>query len=230
MKSFAMLVVLILFASLSSAQFKPGDVVKVSADAEDCLNAREEPKIPSVKIHCETVGSTGVILAGPTTANGYTWYQVKYADGHIGWSAGELLELVSLPPVFLPPTGSLSVSKIVNGKATAWYTMKGESTAVVSGYPKDGEVSGTLTFPALRDTAIELRLRGPGGETMYTAWTASGSTPPAAPDSAKIAQAAYSVGYVRGFSDGKASVICPPVNAMADSLYRLIEPFFRLGH
>ena len=39
------------------------------------------------------VGSVGIVTAGPTTANGYTWWDVNYGNGsYQGWSIGNDLE------------------------------------------------------------------------------------------------------------------------------------------
>jgi hypothetical protein len=40
-----------------------------------------------------TAGRTGTITGGPTTANGYTWWNVNYSSGTDGWSAENYVEL-----------------------------------------------------------------------------------------------------------------------------------------
>ncbi len=39
-------------------------------------------------------GTELYVFDGPVTANGYTWWQVEYSGGYVGWAAGEYLALV----------------------------------------------------------------------------------------------------------------------------------------
>lgn len=195
MKTVAVFALICLLVSVSFGQFAPGDRVRVVLTT-DCVNARSAPNLAdSTKITCKPKGSEGVIIAGPIVGNGLPFFNLQYSDGLVAWSAAKYLELVpgggTPPPP--PPSGSLSVSKIQGGYATAWYTAKDESTAVITGY-EGGTIGGTLYFPASKDTMLQLTLRGKGGETVYTAWTISGSPPVPTLDSTKIAIAAYNAG------------------------------------
>ena len=33
------------------------------------------------------------MIDGPVSANGYTWWQIEYSGGYVGWAAGEYLAL-----------------------------------------------------------------------------------------------------------------------------------------
>lgn len=39
-------------------------------------------------------GTEAYVIDGPVFADGYTWYQIEYSGGYVGWAAGEYLGLV----------------------------------------------------------------------------------------------------------------------------------------
>ena len=45
-----------------------------------------------------STGATAEVIGGPTSANGYTWYQIQYETSLTGWIAGTYLTLSSGPP------------------------------------------------------------------------------------------------------------------------------------
>jgi len=55
------------------------------------LSVRREPSIYSNRIGYQRAGSSGLVLAGPRSANGYTWWNVNFDSGPDGWVAGEFL-------------------------------------------------------------------------------------------------------------------------------------------
>ena len=40
-------------------------------------------------------GNTGTVLDGPSSVDGYNWWEISYDIGITGWSAENYLELVS---------------------------------------------------------------------------------------------------------------------------------------
>jgi uncharacterized protein YgiM (DUF1202 family) len=68
-----------------------GDNVTVTTDH---LNVRSGPGTGYAVIDSLNTGDRGVVLDGPTSANGYTWYEINYSfGGYSGWVAGEYLVL-----------------------------------------------------------------------------------------------------------------------------------------
>jgi hypothetical protein len=216
------LCILILVASISLAQFNPGDSVRVILTT-DCVNARSAPSLKATILRCEPAGGGGVIISGPVVGDGTAFYNIEYADGLIAWSAGKYLEIAHIAPPPPPPSGSLSVSRVIDGFATAWYTTFDDTAAVLSGHKQSGTISGTVVFPATQDVTLSLTLSGPGGTRTYTASTANGSNIPPTLDSARVAQAAYA----QGFLDGKASIVCPPVDSVAVSIRNALAPWLK---
>ncbi len=74
-------------AAQESPAFVAGDTVVVNADG---LNFRTEPGLTSVVAVILPAGLPATVVAGPTAADGFTWYQLD-ANGVTGWSAGEFL-------------------------------------------------------------------------------------------------------------------------------------------
>ena len=56
------------------------------------LNVRTEPGTSGSKITTMAAGSTGTVLDGPVSAEGYVWWRISYDDGTTGWSADNWLE------------------------------------------------------------------------------------------------------------------------------------------
>lgn len=68
-----------------------GDTVYV---ATDFLNVRSGPGTGYGVESTLSYGTEGYVLDGPSYADGYTWYQIEYFGGYVGWVAGEYLGLV----------------------------------------------------------------------------------------------------------------------------------------
>jgi uncharacterized protein YraI len=88
----------------ASSKFDIGDSVHTTAN----LNVRtgagvsypelSDPDYPGYALE----GTTGVILDGPESADGYIWWKVEYDAGYTGWSAQDWLETTSTPTPSLP--------------------------------------------------------------------------------------------------------------------------------
>ena len=102
-----------------SSKFQIGDRVIATAN----LNVRTFPSTTSNLLNQAAPmpqGSTGTVAAGPTSANGYVWWQIKYDGNQFGWSIETYLEkFVGATPVgpITPPTPTTPVSASIDIKA-----------------------------------------------------------------------------------------------------------------
>ncbi len=80
---------------LASVGFVIGDAVFVDANY---VNIRSGPGTGYSIIDQLSYGATGEVIAGPSSANGYTWYKIQYRTSATGWIAGLYLTLSSAPP------------------------------------------------------------------------------------------------------------------------------------
>ena len=55
------------------------------------LNVRSSASAGATKLGTESIGSLGTVIGGPTTAGGYTWWQINYDNGISGWSISTYL-------------------------------------------------------------------------------------------------------------------------------------------
>jgi hypothetical protein len=55
------------------------------------LNVRNSASVSGSKLSTELIGSLGTVTSGPTTAGGYTWWQITYDNAMTGWSVGNYL-------------------------------------------------------------------------------------------------------------------------------------------
>ncbi len=62
--------------------------------ATDSLNVRSGPGTGYTIESTLSYGTEGYVIDGPVYANGYTWWQIEYLGGYVGWAAGEYLGLV----------------------------------------------------------------------------------------------------------------------------------------
>ncbi|MFC6953871.1 N-acetylmuramoyl-L-alanine amidase [Halorubellus litoreus] len=65
--------------------FPAGEVVKTTST----VNARSAPEIADNVVHTNPEGVRGVVKNGPTKAAGYTWYEVAYENGVVGWAVAK---------------------------------------------------------------------------------------------------------------------------------------------
>ncbi len=59
--------------------------------AASSVNVRSGPRLNEGVVATYSRGKLGFIMAGPITADGYEWYQVRWEGGTDGWSAKEFL-------------------------------------------------------------------------------------------------------------------------------------------
>ncbi len=73
------------------AAYGIGDAVEVTTDR---LHLRKTPGTDQVSVVVITTGVTGIVLDGPRSADGYTWYQIE-TDAGTGWGVSDYLGLTS---------------------------------------------------------------------------------------------------------------------------------------
>ena len=121
-----------MFGSIASASISIGDDVKVTTN----LNVRTGPGTghpeiidPDYPGYAPT-GTMGITLSGPSSANGYTWWEVDYGPGlYSGWSVEGGLEKVQTAidltvisvnaPTSAEPGGYIAISWTVKNQGDA---------------------------------------------------------------------------------------------------------------
>lgn len=92
----------------STVQFKEGDTVETTTAN---LNLRTGPGLSYPVIAAMPLGRNGIILQGPTQANGYRWYRIETRQGR-GWAAGEFLAAASFINVLPNSTADTNLNNI----------------------------------------------------------------------------------------------------------------------
>jgi uncharacterized protein YgiM (DUF1202 family) len=82
-------------------------------------------------------GDTMTVTAGPSAADGYTWYRVTTQTGSSGWVAGELLDKLgwATGDIVYVNTDSLNVRSEPGLNGTVLDTVYKDTTAVITGGP-----------------------------------------------------------------------------------------------
>jgi uncharacterized protein YgiM (DUF1202 family) len=94
----------------SGGNFSPGDWVYVNSGP---LNFRSSPGLNGSVIKTLSTNDIGQVAGGPTSANGYIWYQIEIITGELGWVVQDFLSAGDPPP-----SGGVSVGdtiKVVDG-------------------------------------------------------------------------------------------------------------------
>jgi cytochrome b involved in lipid metabolism len=63
----------------------------------DSVRTRQNPSTSGTSLGTIAAGSSGTVIGGPTSANGYWWYYVEYANGTKGWSVEDYLAPATTP-------------------------------------------------------------------------------------------------------------------------------------
>ena len=74
-------------ASAGSQSIAVGSRVVTTAN----LNVRQSASASATKLGTESIGALGTVVGGPTSAGGYTWWQVNYDNAISGWSISTYL-------------------------------------------------------------------------------------------------------------------------------------------
>lgn len=88
------------------ALFPSGTAVSV---ADGPLNLRTEAGLTGEIQDEPAIGTAATILAGPTAADDYTWYQIA-VNGVTGWSAGEFFAAASATTTTTVPTADAAAA------------------------------------------------------------------------------------------------------------------------
>ncbi len=143
---------------LAAASFSPcpitvGDKVTVGTNAQAvALYVRSAPSVTGSIVGGELGGTEGTVTGGPTSAEGYKWWQIRFADGVAGWVAeSELIDVacINIAAPSLPPmtTATLAANptNIIFGQSTmlTWSSMNS------SGCTASGDWSGAKSTNGL---------------------------------------------------------------------------------
>jgi len=85
-----------------SSQFSMGEMIRTTAN----VNVRTGPSLASRSLAVSIVGTQGTVIGGPTSADGYIWWEISFIGGINGWTVGNYLQSVATitpPPVIPPP-------------------------------------------------------------------------------------------------------------------------------
>ncbi|MFL5759173.1 MAG: SH3 domain-containing protein [Thermomicrobiales bacterium] len=88
-----------------AAAFSPNQTVVTT----DGINLRVSASTAGAVIEMINEGTVGTVLAGPTSADGYSWYQVDF-DGVSGYAAGEFLADTTSATTTTTSAGTLDVN------------------------------------------------------------------------------------------------------------------------
>jgi hypothetical protein len=103
--TFIGLCMLILGITLRGTQASAAEpTVGHTISTTETVRVRVLPGTTEARRGLQGVGARGVVVGGPVTANGYTWYNIDFAQGVDGWVAGPYV--VSVQPQVLGATNS----------------------------------------------------------------------------------------------------------------------------
>ncbi len=117
-------------------------------------NTRSTASTTGSLLASKAVGSTGVVVGGPTIANGYVWWRINWTGGPAnGWSVQDYLSSYTFPPTITGVTTTCSPSSIQVGQqsqCTATVAGTGAYSSAVSWGASAGMISqsGLLTAPS----------------------------------------------------------------------------------
>jgi len=153
-----------------SSQFFIGEVIRTTSN----VNVRTGPSLASRSFAISSVGLQGTVIGGPTSADGFIWWEVRFIGGITGWTAGNYLQGVApvLPPVTPPPTLSLSASptSITQGNSStiSWTSINATSCTASNGWSGSKATSGYQSVSPLKETTYTLTCTGNGGNTSQS--------------------------------------------------------------
>jgi len=127
-------------ALVTTGSFAIGDTVYVTSDT---LNVRSGPGTGYSVIDMIVYGTNGLVIDGPVSADGYTWYEIEYVGGTTaGWVAGEYLGYVSTGGIVIGSTVYVTSESlnVRSGPGTS-YAIESTISYGTEGYVIDGPVS-----------------------------------------------------------------------------------------
>ncbi len=116
-----------------AGRFSAGDQVSVSSGP---LNLRSTAGTTASIIAQLASGAAGSVLAGPTSASGYTWYRLQTSSG-TGWVAQDFLSLATTSPTPSPTTSfNISDDVVVASGPLNLRSAPGTSASVLAQLPQ----------------------------------------------------------------------------------------------
>ena len=118
--------------------FISGDIVKV---VDGPLNYRSSAGTSSNIVGTLPVGVTGMVLNGPSPANGMNWYQLQISGRPNGWVAGDFLGLVSASVV----NGSDGQAELIGNTIPLTATPTGTASPTATAGEQVGQTESTAS-------------------------------------------------------------------------------------
>lgn len=141
--------------------YVPGDKLRVTS----AVRLRMAPSLSGGIITTMPTGTVCTVVAGPTQADGYTWYQVQTPYG-TGWAASSYLAKVTTSPP--PPSGTFVPGDRVQATANVRLRSAAGLSGSIIGTLPAGAVGTVLAGPTPADGYSWYRL-----QTAYgTGWAA----------------------------------------------------------
>jgi uncharacterized protein YgiM (DUF1202 family) len=115
--------------------------------------------------------STGEVAGGPTTADGYDWYQIDVTGGQTGWVAGAFLALDDNGPVVPPGEFPVDSFVFVNVAKLNLRSIASTDGAVLQTM-NDGGIATVKSGPVSADGFTWYELFVGEGQNTVTGWAA----------------------------------------------------------
>jgi uncharacterized protein YgiM (DUF1202 family) len=160
----------------TTGKFAINDAVRVT----ETLNLRTSASTSGSVIQVLQAGTTGTVVGGPTTANNYTWYQIKLASGTTGWAVQDWLAkgTTTTPP---PTTGKFAINDTVRVTSSLRLRTSASTSASVIATLSTGTTGKVIGGPTTASGYTWWQLQTSAG----TGWAAqdwleksTGTTPP----------------------------------------------------
>ncbi|MBI4657250.1 MAG: hypothetical protein HY735_00115, partial [Verrucomicrobia bacterium] len=133
-------------------------------------------------------GDQGTVEDGPQTANGFTWWKIRWQDNTVGWSAeaisGTCVLKAESVSVALPTVQTLAATPVGSTSATIrGKTVSDGGSAIVerrfdwgTGTPLNQVVPNSAVSPSGNEFSTTLTQLTPGTTYYFRAWAKNGST------------------------------------------------------
>jgi uncharacterized protein YgiM (DUF1202 family) len=135
------------------------------------LNLRSAAGLSGAILEILPQDATGEIVGGPTTADGYDWYQVDTTLGATGWVAGDFLALDNNGPVVPPGSFPVDSFVFVNVPKLNLRSIASTDGAVLQTMT-DGGIATVKSGPVTADGFTWYELFVGEGQNTLTGWAA----------------------------------------------------------
>ncbi|GEM_PF-2163871 len=194
--------------SVASTKFIIGNRIQTTAT----LNVRQIPSINGAVLGTQATGAYGVVTGGPTSADGYNWWNINYDTAPDGWSAENYLLKASQstppPPTPTPPPPPVPTPPPPTPEPTPASTVTTMST-LLSGL-RNLYSPSVLTVNGIKKMWLGgwLTNEDVGPDKLYLSSYQNGSW--TWPQPINWTNAGYSPGVKPGYHINDPSVIHPP--------------------